>query len=62
MEIVIWGKLAGSPHEMPLYTKAATESEAKLAAKKLVRDYGAHDIRLSIVDLCTPPDFINAII
>lgn len=60
-EYVIWGCDKNNKDETVLYTKAKSESEAKKVMKILKTKYGAHNLRLQILDFGEKLDFMKGI-
>lgn len=61
-EYVVWGVPPGGDDEVPLFTRATTEQEARLAAAALADRHGCTALRVQIVRMDELPDFAGAIV
>lgn len=59
-EYVIWGIPPGQQDEVPLYTLAETEEQAKAVIVVLEKKHGCRACRIQVID-GTAPDFVGAV-
>lgn len=61
-EYVVWGVPPGGDGEQPLYTLARTMADARRVAGVLEREHGCTLLRVQVLNLSEPPDFVRAVL
>jgi hypothetical protein len=60
MEYVIWGKCPESPDdEIVLISNAGSMARAQAVMNALSLRHGCFDMRVQVLDLSTPPNFVK---